>query len=296
MNWKALRLVIVTCLPLLGLASDNRSALPKPAGATSSITDSKPALLISLADTDKAAPARKIEFPKPIPAPKPIQSSVGAMTNPPLKKVSSSIYEFGAVTLNKQERTITFPGVINLSNQPLEYVLVAKWGKLRESLLRTEVEPYQIHVAMLLLATGTNASAAPALATPTNRVPTGAGQFISKPSGEMFSGDQVSIEVSWQQDKQPIRRRVEDLVYNTEKSASMTNAVWVNNGSRVLNGNFMAQLSGSIVSLISDPDAQINSMTQGHDNDSIWTVNTNLPLHVDTPVQITIKLPEPKSK
>jgi hypothetical protein len=55
-------------------------------------------------------------------------------------------------------------------------------------------------------------------------------------------------------------------------------------------------MSGSIASLITDPDAQINSLTPGHDNDRIWMVNTNELPAAGTPVQITIKLVGPPGK
>ena len=76
----------------------------------------------------------------------------------------------------------------------------------------------------------------------------------------------------------------------------MTNATWVYNGSRIWDGKFMAQLSGWIVSLVGDPDAQINSLTVGHDNDRIWNVNTNAVPGINTPVQITIRFEETKGK
>ena len=213
------------------------------------------------------------------------------MTNMPLKMVLPGVFELGAVRMDKRQRSVSFPGSLNMANGPLEYLLVTKWGKTHESVLRTEVEPYQIHVAMLLLADGVR--------VPTNNpsaAPGGGGQFISNPSKEAIPGDRVSIEVSWQAAGKKIQRRGDELVFNLLNKATMTNSVWVYNGSRVWDGKFMAQLSGSIVSLVSDPDAQINSMAVGHDNDRIWSVNTNDLPAVNTPVQITIKLEESKGK
>ena len=109
-------------------------------------------------------------------------------------------------------------------------------------------------------------------------------------------GDRVTVEVSWTAAGKQQVRRAEELVYNVEQKSTMTNAVWVYNGSRVWDGKFMAQLSGSIISLVSDPDSQVNSLALGHDNDRIWNVNTNGIPAVNTPVQVTFRLAETKEK
>ena len=278
----------------MSVAGQERSS--KPSGSESTIFPAnRPSLLLALAEPEAPPGSRKIEFPKPVPAPKPIESSVNALTNMPLKMVLPGIFELGSVRMDKRQRTVTFPGSFNMDSGPLEYLLVTKWGKTHESVLRTEVEPFQIHVAMLLLADGTriptNNPSAPA-----GNAPGGGGQFISNPSKDAIPGDRVTIEVSWAAAGKRIQRRGEELVFNIEKHATMTNAIWVYNGSRIWDGKFMAQLGGSIVSLVSDPDAQVNSMTAGHDNDRIWNVNTNDLPGINTPVQITIKLDETKGK
>ena len=281
-------------LMIMSVGAQERSS--KVSGSEKILPSAKPpALLPSLAAPEAPAPQSKVEFPKPISPPKPIESSVNAMTNIPLKMVLPGIFELGSVRMDRRQRSVSFPGSLNMANGPLEYFLVTKWGKTHESVLRTEVEPFQIHVAMLLLADGAT--------TPTNspsagagNAPGGGGQFISNPSKEAIPGDKVTIEVSWQAAGKKLQRRGDELVFNLLNKATMTNSVWVYNGSRVWDGKFMAQLSGSIVSLVSDPDAQINSMAVGHDNDRIWNVNTNDLPAIDTPVRITIKFEESKGK
>jgi hypothetical protein len=233
----------------------------------------------------EGVPQRKIEFPKPVPAPRPIESSLKSLTNLPFKMILPGVFEIGGVRMDKQRRTISFPGTVNMSVGPLEYLLIAKWGKAHESVLRTDVEPFHIHVAMLMI----DASNAPPVDS--GAAPGGGGQFIADPSKETIPGDRILIEVGWQEAGKEIDRPGEQLVFNVEKQRPMTNAVWVYNGSRIWSGKFMAQLSGSIVSLITDPDAQVNSMTLGHDNDRIWTVNTNGIPAVGTPVRITFRVP-----
>src|SRR6476660_3385606 len=87
--------------------------------------------------------------------------SGGAETNAPssltnrsdttVKEISPGILQLGDVKINKRQRTVSFPAVVNLRHGAMEYLLVGSWGKVHESILRTETDPYRIHLAMLLL-------------------------------------------------------------------------------------------------------------------------------------------------
>jgi hypothetical protein len=63
----------------------------------------------------------------------------------------------------------------------------------------------------------------------------------------------------------------------------------------VIDGTFLAQRDGSIASVITDPDALLNSMRPGRDKDDIWQVNTNAVPAIDTPVNITIQFRDPST-
>ena len=70
----------------------------------------------------------------------------------------------------------------------------------------------------------------------------------------------------------------------------MSRGNWVYNGSRIVEGTFLAQRDGSVVSIIRDPDALINNPRPGRENDEIWQVNTNLVPPLNTPVELLIQL------
>src|SRR5262249_29384586 len=140
-----------------------------------------------------------------------------------------------------------------------------------------EVEPYQIHLALLLLgAKGAGTNAFPE--NPTQPLP----------------GDKVGIELSWNADGKTKQVRAEECIYNQQTQSIMSKGPWVYNGSRLVEGAFIAQQIGSIVSLIEDPDALINNPRPGRDNDDIWEIKTEglPPLH--SAVNVTIKLEEGK--
>src|ERR1041384_1854737 len=66
---------------------------------------------------------------------------------PALKKLAPGVFELGKVRLDKNQKSLRFPAVLNMNKAIAEYLLVHKRGKTHESLLTTEVEPYHIHVA-----------------------------------------------------------------------------------------------------------------------------------------------------
>lgn len=202
------------------------------------------------------------------------------VTNAPLKQISDEVFEIGRVRLDKSKRTVSFPCAVNMDHGLVEYFLVHSTGKTHESVLRTEAEPYHIHVASLLLgAKGATNSA------------TGSGSVH-----EPIIGDATRLFVSWRTNGVEKRISAEDWIFNLETKSAMTRGDWKYNGSRVVGGAFLAQREGSIVALIADPDAMINNPRPGRDNDQIWQINTNAVPPVGTPVHITIELQSRRDK
>jgi hypothetical protein len=197
-----------------------------------------------------------------------------AVTNPPLQKIDEGIFQIGGVLLNKNERTISFPATINMTNGPVEYLLVTSVGKLHESVLKSEVEPMHIQVAALLLG---------AKGAQTNLT---VQQFDSKE----IPGERIRLWISSKAGGNVKKIPAEDLVFNTQSNRPMSRGAWVYNGSQIHNGTFIAQRDGLLVSIISDPLALINNPRVGRQNDEIWFVNSNSVPPLNTPVQFTIQL------
>jgi len=176
------------------------------------------------------------------------------------------------VRIHKQNRTIEFPAVVNMKEGLAEYFLVSTRGKVHESVLRTDVDPYQVHVAMLLLG-GKGAQ--------TNFF------LPDKPP----PGDPVAIEVSWKGFISTKRIAAEELVFDRAKNQPMTKGPWIYNGSFQFDGTFVAQEGGSIISVIADPEALINNPRERRDDDDNWIVNSKAVPAVETLVTVTIKVP-----
>ena len=190
-----------------------------------------------------------------------------------IRQVAPGIFEVGKVRLNKTDRSVTVPAVVNMTNAIVEYVVVTAQGKVHESLLRTDAVPKDVHVAMLLLG---------AKGSGTNMVP----PDPLKP----IPGDPVNIEVTWKERGKAKRVPAEKLIFNTQTKASLSSGPWIYNGSLVENGMFTADPEGSIVSLITDPFALVNNPRPGRDNDDLCEVDSKAAPPLDTAVEVSITL------
>jgi hypothetical protein len=190
---------------------------------------------------------------------------------PPLMPIGPGVFQIGKVRLDQNRRTIEFPASINMSTGIIEYALVSDIGKLHESLLKTEAEPYHIHIAALFL----GADPGP------------------QPAGKALRiGVPVTIWLEWEENGEKRKRRCEDLVYNSETESAMTRGAWAYIGSRIVDGVFLTQRDGSIIATIADPDALIENPRPGRTNEEIWEVYASKSPPVDTPVEVTIQIEE----
>ncbi|MCI0537090.1 MAG: YdjY domain-containing protein, partial [Verrucomicrobiales bacterium] len=189
------------------------------------------------------------------------------VTNPGPREIEPGVFQLGGVRLDQVKRTIEFSGAVNMTQGPVEYLVVHQTGKVHESVLRTMVEPFHVHLAALLLQRKT-----PSINTNTGL----AAREIVGPGAQIViryeSPDGAKVLIG------------EELIFNLRRKSAMTSGPWTYNGSRVIEGTFLAQRDGSIASVITDPDALLNSLRPGRDNDDIWQVNTNCVPPVNTPV------------
>jgi hypothetical protein len=197
-------------------------------------------------------------------------------TNSTVKQIAPGVFQIGRVRLDKQSRSIAFPAVVNMTEAAIEYAIVTKYGKTHESLLRTDTEPKDIHVAMLLLGAKGSSDAVPE--DPLKPIP----------------GDPVTIELSWHEKGREKRLAIEELVWNVQTKTNLSKGAWIYNGSRVVNGIFMGDQEGSIVSLITDGDALVNNPRAGRDNDDLCEVNSKAVPPLDTPMEVRFILQQKK--
>jgi hypothetical protein len=203
----------------------------------------------------------------------PVPAATNVATNASVRQVAPGVFALGQVRLDKAQRTVSFPGVLNMNAGLVEYVVVTAFGKTHESLVRTDVSPFQIHLALLLLG---------AKGAGTNAFP----EDHAKP----LPGEPVRIELAWTVAGREKRVRAEDTLRHRATRAAVSRGSWTYNGSRVLEGMFVAQEMGSIVSLIEDPDALVNNPRPGREDDELWEIKPEGLPELETPVQVIFTL------
>src|SRR5262245_33801666 len=67
------------------------------------------------------------------------------------KEVSPGVYEVGSIKLDKNARNVKVPAKVNMVDGLIEYLMVTPKGATHESVLASEAEPQDLHMAMLLL-------------------------------------------------------------------------------------------------------------------------------------------------
>ena len=181
-------------------------------------------------------------------------------TSPEVVRISADEYAVGTVRLNKSLRTLSFPARVEIRDGELEYAVVHVTGKTHETLLATEVEPRQIHVAALLL-DGT--------------------------------GQSPTISVSWQTDAGTIEFDLAELIQIVSLPPDfLTSDQWTYNGSEFQEGTFAAQRDGSIIALMPDTTALVNHVASMRINrDDIFRSNTTLLPPDQTPVEVILEFP-----
>ena len=207
---------------------------------------------------------------------------------PAMREVSPGVFEIGKLRLDKNKSSISFPGKINMAADLIEYVLVSPAGPTHESLLVTELQPTDLHFAMLLLGAKGSGLTTPAAS---DAPP---GQIDSKylKGAPKLKGDNVLITATWK-DKAGKERitPVEEWIIHPETKKAAAPGPWIYTGSLFgADGGFLAQQLGAFVSVVNNPSALINNPRRGNDNDLFWEVNAKTVPPVDTPVQITVTL------
>lgn len=219
-----------------------------------------------------------------------------AASTPAMREVSPGVYEIGSIHLDRNTRTLTFPVKVNMAEGNIEYLICTPRGSTHESLLVTDVQPADIHFAMLLLDAKGSGLHAPA---PGDAPPAQINAEFLR-GAPPLKGDNITLSAKWKDAAGKERSvAIEDWVLNAKENKSAPRGPWIYTGSMFADDKFLAQLQGAIASLVSNPAALINNPRKGRDDDQVWMVNVKSIPPVETTVSLTIKIepaPEPKPK
>lgn len=176
-------------------------------------------------------------------------------------------YRIGLVEVDAAKRTLTIPAFLNMNEEVVEYLLVTEKGKTHESVLSTKADPTRIHLGALLLGI--------------NKLPTAS----------------LDGYVEWQGngvlEREPLHAILEVGPGGESKREPFPKGAWTYTGSREkADKSFAAATSGSIISLIDDPDALINSTADTRANDDVhFPASGHLPPKLQMPVKLVLVFP-----
>ena len=215
---------------------------------------------------------------------------------PAMRETSPGVYEIGGIHLDKNTNSLAFPCKVQMNEGGVEYLICTPRGSAHESVLVTDVQPTDIHFAMLLL----GAKGAGLLAPAPGDAPPGQinAEYLSR--APRLKGDRITLSAKWKDaaGKEQIAP-IEDWVFNNREKKPASRGPWIYTGSMFAEEKFLAQMEGNIAAIVSNPAALINNPRKGSDNDQIWEVNGKKIPPVETPLEVTIKIepaPEPKPK
>ncbi|HUS57217.1 MAG TPA: YdjY domain-containing protein [Planctomycetota bacterium] len=179
------------------------------------------------------------------------------------------------IRIDRKKKVIEIDGKICLDEGALELLACTEGGKEYESLISLQGEPWKIHVALLLLGLKPGGGAA------------------SQGDATLPTGDTVIIEVQWEQDGKTIRKRCEDLLFDSKQQKTMEHVEWVFVGSRFEkdeNGNefYMANRDKSVVTVFHDPYTIIDIPLETGADDTVYVASKQHVPPKETPIVLII--------
>jgi hypothetical protein len=211
-----------------------------------------------------------------------------------MHEISPGVYEVGRLRIDQTTRILTFPCTVNMDRGPLEYLLVTPSGNAHESLLVTaDVEPRDLHLAMLLLGAKGASTPPPSADAPPAQL---SKEYLEH--APKLVGDPILITAKWQtKDGLEKKTPVEDWILKTDVHKPAERGPWIYNGSMFgQGGRFLAQVEGNFAALVTNPAALINNPRKGSDDDQIWDVNAKAVPPAKTPIELAIELVDTAKK
>ena len=213
------------------------------------------------------------------PPPAGAQGKAKKREKPPIaERITDSVYRVGGALVDTQARTVTCKGAVNMDDGAIEYLAVSPKGKLHESLLKIEVRPLHLQVALLLLEL-----------EPKN---------VLQRQGDNAApqGAPIEIRIRWR-DKSGTwsEARAEEMVVAMPGRKPMAAQPWVFTGSRILKEGFQADLEGSLVAVWHDPAALMDHTSPNGGNNA-YVVNGKRTPKRGTPVEFVIRALPPAPK
>lgn len=217
--------------------------------------------------SEKTVKSNLVPSPKPTANPGPPSN----ISMPEIVKLDENRFQIGSVIVDRKALSISINGKVNMASGMVEYIACTAYGKLHESILVLDAEPYHIQVAFLLLG-----------------LKPGDHPIDFQGASQKPCGAPVRILVSWQAEGKNLEYPMETLLFYNKLQHVMESTDWVFTGSKFLNGEYQAQVEGSIIAVYHDPVAIIDHRSDTGTDDTLYQVNHFMVPPVGTPVVVKI--------
>lgn len=197
---------------------------------------------------------------------------------PEIIKISDGIYQFGDIFIDRKSKTIEIPAISNQISGLVEYGIVHEDGKIHESLFRTKIRPQILQTSLLLLKAKPVASFFENL-------------WSDEPKVVNYDNYCFDIFVNWEMNGTKFNKTFEKLSINQNRKQSVEKKSFIFTGSRVIEGTFLAETSGSILAIYADDNAILNNSDYDSANDDVWIANKEEMPPLELPVMIRFHLP-----
>lgn len=198
---------------------------------------------------------------------------------PEIKVLRPGVYDFGGIIIDQNDTSFSFEAKCNQISGLVEYALVHENGKTHESLFTTKIAPRLIHACFLLLKQ-----------KPDNFLLQK--EKFSEQEIQAFRQKGLEIRVKWDENGSGFRKSMTSMTLNDLSKETLKEKSFVFTGSKVVEGEYLAQMDGSIIAIYQDSRAVVNAIDELSSNDDVWLPNeVNLP-PLGKNVWISIKLPE----
>ena len=188
-----------------------------------------------------------------------------------VQQIDEDLYKIDNITIDAERREITFPAEFNMNKGLIETILVGPKGRLHETILKTDAIPSYVQIALLLLGLE-------------------CGQNMELANYETVpEGDSVDVYVIWSDSLGEVHEeRIERLVWNVPKEREMQETHWVFLGSKIIQGQFIADLEQNIIRTYHDPFAILHNPLPTITDDTFYEANNNIVPEKGTQAMIKI--------
>jgi len=197
-----------------------------------------------------------------------------------VEKLGENRYRLGNIQFDGKTREIRVPAAVNMREGILEYALVHGDGKIHESLLVTDIVPSQLQVAMKLCRYKDGEGDVFDVFYPEDekKGAAGAGQ----------RGEAVALTVEWEVDGEHKAAPLSEWIFDRKRDAVMPDEPWIYSGSYLYEGDFAADMDGTLIAIYLYRGAMLNTMTDGSHDDERWLANADKTPALGTQVTLVV--------